>query len=336
MKTKKIINDPREVVPEAIEGLIAASHGRLKKIDGLNGVVKTTLSKDKVGIVVGGGSGHEPVSAGFIGKNLADGAACGSVFASPTPDTILETIKAVDSGAGVLNLVLNYAGDNLNFEIAAEMAAAQSIRTLSVRIWDDVASAPLERIDDRRGIAGYVFAIKVVGGVCAETTDFDTIEQVAIKARDQIRSMGVAVSAGSIPETGEPTFQLGPDEIEIGMGIHGEPGVERKKIQPADLLVQEMMDKILADLPFAAGDKVCLLVNNLGATTLLEQMIVNRKVREILEEKQIQVHDTLIGSYCTSLEMAGFSISLMKLDEQLQHYYDLPAESAAWIKRPAS
>lgn len=335
-KTKKIINDPKQVVPEAIEGLIAASHGRLKKIDGLNAVVKNRLSTGKVGIVVGGGSGHEPVSAGFIGHNLADGAACGNVFAAPTPDIILETIKAVDTGAGVLNLVLNYAGDNLNFEIAAEMAAAEGIQTRSVKIWDDVASAPLERIDDRRGIAGYVFAIKVVGGACAETTDFDTIEKVALKARDQVRSMGVAVSAGSIPENGEPTFELGADEIEIGMGIHGEPGVARRKILSADDLVQEMMDKILSDLPFEAGDKVCLLVNNLGATTLLEQMIVNRKAREVLGGRQIEVHDTLVGSYCTSLEMAGFSISLMKLDDELQHYYDLPVDSAAWIKGPAS
>jgi dihydroxyacetone kinase-like protein len=160
----------------------------------------------------------------------------------------------------------------------------------------------------------------------------DQIERMAIKARDNIRSMGVAVSAGSIPETGEPTFELGRDEIEIGMGIHGEPGVLRKKIIPADDLVQEMMDKILDDLPFAANDKVCLLVNNLGATTMLELLIVNRKIREILRDKPISVHDTLIGNYCTSLEMAGFSISLMKLDEELQKYYDLPVSSAAWIK----
>lgn len=331
-KTKKIINDPKKVVPEAIEGMIAASHGRLIKLDGFNSVIQASLSQGKVGLVVGGGSGHEPVSAGFIGENLADGAACGNVFASPTPDIILETIKAVDTGAGVLNLVLNYAGDNLNFEIASEMAEAEGVRTRSVRIWDDVASAPLERIDDRRGIAGYVFAIKVVGGVCSKTNDMDQIERMAIKVRDNIRSMGVAVSAGSIPETGEPTFELGHDDIEIGMGIHGEPGVERKKIVPADDLVQEMTDKILSDLPFARNDKVCLLVNNLGATTMLELMIVNRKVREILHEKQIDVHDTLVGNYCTSLEMAGFSITMMKLDEEIQKYYDLPASSAAWIK----
>jgi dihydroxyacetone kinase-like protein len=331
-KTKKIVNDPAQVVPELIEGLVAASHGRLRKIEGVNVVVKAEMPQGKVGLLVGGGSGHEPVSGGFIGENLADGAACGNVFASPTPDVILEAIKALDSGAGVLNLVLNYAGDNLNFEIASEMAEDEGITTRSVQVWDDVASAPLDRIDDRRGIAGYVFAMKIVGGVSAQTKELDEIERMAIKARDNIRSMGVAVSAGSIPETGQPTFELGDDEIEIGMGIHGEPGVERKKLQPADELVTDMMEKILNDLPFKKGDKVCLLVNNLGGTTLMELLIVNRKVSRILADKGISVHDTLVGSYCTSLEMAGFSISLMKLDDELQKYYDLPAKSAAFVK----
>lgn len=331
-KTKKIVNDPTQVVPELIEGLVAASHGKLKKLDGVNAVVKADMPKGKVGLLVGGGSGHEPVSAGFIGENLADGAACGHVFASPTPDVILEAITALDSGAGVLNLVLNYSGDNLNFEIASEMAEDDGIKTRSVQVWDDVASAPPERTNDRRGIAGYVFAMKIVGAITAQTDDMDEIERVAVKARDAIRSMGVAVSAGSIPETGEPTFELGDDEIEIGMGIHGEPGVLRQKLKPADELVTEMMDKILGDMPFEKGDKICLLVNNLGGTTLMELLIVNRKVNQILADKGIAIHDTLVGSYCTSLEMAGFSITLMKLDNELQKLYDLPAKSAAFVK----
>ena len=331
-KIKKIINDPKQVVPEQIEGMIEASHGKLKQLNGINAIVTSKLQKGKVGIVVGGGSGHEPVSAGFIGTNMADGAACGNVFASPTPDIILETIKALDTGAGVVNLVLNYSGDNLNFEIASEMAAAENLQTRSVRIWDDIASAPPERVDDRRGIAGYVFVIKIVGAACSNGGDLDEIERIAIKTRENIRSMGVAVTAGSIPETGEPTFELGDDEIEIGMGIHGEPGVERKKILPADTLVSEMMDKILMDMPLSENDKVCLLVNNLGSTTMMELLIINRRIRAILREKNIHVHDTLVGSYCTSLEMAGFSISLMKLDKELQKYYDTPAACAAWIK----
>ena len=328
-KVKKIINDPQKVVHEAIDGLIAASHGSLKRVADKNSVVRTELKPNKVGIVVGGGSGHEPVSAGYIGENLADGAACGNVFASPTPDIILETIKAVDTGSGVLNLVLNYAGDNLNFEIGSEMAEAEGIITRSVTIMDDVASASLDNIEDRRGIAGYVFAIKVAGAACSLLNNFDEIERITIKARDNIRSMGVAVAAGAIPENGAPTFELGDDEIEIGMGIHGEPGVERKKLIPADELTSDMMDKIIADLPFKQGDEVCLLVNNLGATTLMELLIVNRKVHSILAEKGIKIHDTMVGSYCTSLEMAGFSISLMKLDHELKKYYDQPVSSPA-------
>ncbi len=331
-KVKKIINDPKAVVPEAIEGLILADHGRLRKLDGLNAVVRADPTPGKVGLVVGGGSGHEPVSAGFVGSNLADGAACGNVFASPPPGLILETIKAVDTGAGVLNLVLNYAGDNMNFEIASEMAAEEGIRTRSVSVWDDVASAPPEKIDDRRGIAGYLFVIKTAGAACADSTGLDEVERLALKARDNIRSMGVAVSSGSIPETGEPTFELGDDEIEIGLGIHGEPGVERKKLVPADALVSEMMDRILIDLPFRKNDKVCLLVNSLGGTTMMELLIVNRMVRKILGREGILVHDTLVGSYCTSLEMAGFSISLFRLDEELRRYYDMPVFSPAWTK----
>lgn len=330
---KKIINNPKNVVTEAIDGLIAASHGQLKRIPGKNAVVKSELTSHKVGIVVGGGSGHEPVGAGFIGENLADGAACGNVFSSPTPDIILETIKAVDSGAGVLNLVLNYSGDNLNFEIASEMAEAENIVTRSVAIMDDIASAPLERIEDRRGIAGYVFAIKIAGAACAQLSDFDEIERVTIKARDNIRSMGVAVSAGVIPENNQPTFELADDEIEIGMGIHGEPGMERTTLIPADELVSKMMDSILTDLPFQQGDEICLLVNNLGATTLMELLIVNRRVRAILEEKGIAVHHSLVGSYCTSLEMAGFSISLMKLDDELKKYYDVHVSSLGLTRK---
>ena len=331
-KQKKIINDPKNVVPEQIEGMIKASHGKLRQLDGITAVVSNSPVSGKVGIVIGGGSGHEPVSAGYIGPGFADGAACGNVFASPTPDIVLETIKAVDTGAGVINLVLNYSGDNLNFDIASEMAEEENIQTRSVRLWDDVASAPPERVDDRRGIAGYIYFIKVVGAACAAGLSLDEVEKLAIKARENIRSIGVAVSSGAIPESGEPTFEIGDDEIEIGMGIHGEPGVERIKMLPADELVTHMVNAILVDMPLLETDKVCLLVNNLGASTLMELFIINRKVHSILKENNIQVHDTLVGSYCTSLEMAGFSISMMKLDDELKTYYDAPAACAVWSK----
>jgi dihydroxyacetone kinase-like protein len=331
-KAKKIINDPRNVVPELLEGLVEASHGKIKKLKGVTAVVKSSLPEGKVGLLIGGGSGHEPLFPGFVGDNMADGAACGHVFAAPTPDVILEATRALNQGRGVLYLYGNYAGDNMNFDVAAEMAADEGIKTRTVRVWDDVASAPLERIDDRRGIAGDLFVIKVGGGVSATTGDLEEVFRVTTKARDNTRSMGVAVAAGSIPETGEPTFELPDDEIEIGMGLHGEPGVSREKMLPADALVEKMMDQILPDLPFQRGDEVCLLINDLGATTMMELLIVNRKVHQILRDKGITVHDTLVGSFCTSQEMAGLSITLIKLDEELKRYYDMPAESFGFTK----
>ncbi len=329
---KKIVNDPRQVVPELLEGLVEAYHGRVIQLPGVTALVKAHLPQGKVGLLIGGGSGHEPLFHGYLGENLADGAACGHIFTSPTPDCILAATRALNQGRGVLYLYGNYAGDNFNFDMAAELAAEEGIQVKMVRIWDDVASAPPERIQDRRGIAGDLFVIKVAGAASATLGDLEEVYRVTVKARDHTRTMGVAVTAGSIPETGAPTFVLGDDEIEIGMGLHGEPGVSREKLLPADLLVDKMMDKILADLPFTAGDEVALLVNDLGATTMMELLIVNRRVRRVLREKGIRVHDTVVGSYCTCQEMAGFSITLMKLDDELKRYYDLPARSVGFVK----
>jgi dihydroxyacetone kinase-like protein len=301
-------------------------------LEGVNALVKTSLPAGKVGLLIGGGSGHEPLFHGFIGENMGDGAACGNIFAAPTPDVILEATRALNQGNGVLYLYNNYAGDNMNFDIAAEMAAEQGIEVQTVRIWDDVAAAPPERKEDRRGIAGDVFIIKIAGSVSATVKDLKEIVRVTEKARDNTRSMGVAVAAGSIPETGEPTFELPEDEIEIGMGLHGEPGVSREKMIPADALVQEMMNRLIVDLPFRKNDEVCLLINDLGSTTMMELLIVNRKVREVLREKQIAVYDTVMGSFCTCQEMAGFSISMMKLDDELKRYYDMPADSFGFKK----
>jgi len=331
-KTKKILNDPKNVVPELLEGLVDAYHGQIRKLDGLNAVVKSKLPTDKIGLLVGGGSGHEPLFAGFIGRNMADGAACGHVFAAPSPDIILGATKVLNQEKGVLYLYGNYAGDNMNFDMAAELAAEEGITIQTVRVWDDVASAPPERMEDRRGIAGLLFAIKIAGAASAKENDLHKVFRVVTKARDNTRSMGVAVSAGSLPETGELTFELPDDEIEIGMGLHGEAGVSREKMLVADELVEKIMHRILSDLPFESGDEVCLLINNLGSLTMMELLIVNRKARQILKDKGISVHDTLIGSYCTSLEMAGFSITLMRLDDELRAYYDIPAQSLAFVK----
>ncbi len=324
-KMKKILNDPAEVVTEMLDGLVLASDGALRRLPGLDALVRSEIPDDKVALLIGGGSGHEPMFHGFVGHNMADGAAAGGVFAAPSPDLILETTKAVHRGRGVLYLYGNYAGDNMNFDIAAEMAEEEGIEVRTVRVWDDVASAPPEQVEERRGIAGDVYMIKVAGAAAAKLDSLEAVEAVAVKTRENLRSLGVAVRAGSIPETGKLTFELPDDEIEIGMGAHGEAGVRRQKLTPADPLADQMMEVLLADMPLARGDQVALLFNNLGATTFMEMLIVNRRVRAILEERGVGVHQTDMGAFITSQEMAGFSISLLKLDEELKGYLDAPA-----------
>ena len=331
-KPKKIINDPKDVVAELLDGLVQAYHGKIKKLEGVQALVKTNLPADKVGLLIGGGSGHEPLFHGFIGDNMADGAACGNIFAAPTPDVILAASKALNQGNGVLYLYNNYAGDNMNFDIGAEMAADEGIDIKTVRIYDDVASAPPEQKEERRGIAGDVFIIKISGGAAATIKDLDEVVRITEKARDNTRSMGVALSAGSLPETGEPTFELPEDEIEIGMGLHGEAGVARGKMLPANQMVEDMLGRILADFPLKRGDEVCLLINNLGSTTMMELLIVNSKINAILNAEGIRIYDTAMGSFCTSQEMAGFSISLTKMDSELKKYYDMPADSFGFKK----
>jgi phosphoenolpyruvate---glycerone phosphotransferase subunit DhaK len=329
---KKIINDPRAVVGELLQGLLEMYDGEVVKLPVFNALAKVQVPEGKVGLLIGGGSGHEPLFPGYIGRNMADGAACGNIFAAPPPDCVLVATRHLNKGAGVLYVYGNYAGDNMNFDIAAELAADEGIPVRTVRVWDDVAAAPPDRITDRRGIAGDLFVIKIAGAASARLASLDEVYRVTAKARDNTRSIGVAVAAGSIPETGEPTFALGDDEIEIGMGLHGEPGVSREKLLQADPLVEKMMGTLLPDLPFRHGDRVCLLVNNLGSTTIMELLIANRKVRQILRERGINVHSTVIGSYATCQEMAGFSITLMKLDDELTEFYDMPADSFAFKK----
>jgi phosphoenolpyruvate---glycerone phosphotransferase subunit DhaK len=331
-KAKKFLNHPRQIVSELLDGLVLAYGGEVSRVGGKNVIVRQGIPAGKVTLLVGGGSGHEPLFAGFIGSNLADGAVAGPIFAAPPPDQILLATRALERGKGVLYLYGNYAGDVLNFDMAAELAEAEGLRTLTVRVWDDVASASPERMQDRRGIAGDFMVIKVAGGAAAALDTLDEVYRVACKARNNTRSMGVAASAGTFPETGQPTFELPDDEIEIGMGLHGEHGVSRSKMMPADAVVDFMLARILPDLPFAVGDEVCLLVNNLGATTMTELLIINRRAHQRLAQAGLIVHDTVIGSFCTSQEMAGFSITLMKLDEELKRYYDLPASCLAYTK----
>ena len=327
---KKILNDPRKVVEEMIEGLVLANDGRVARLPGVNAIVRTDLPDSKVALLIGGGSGHEPMFHGFVGPGLGDGAACGGVFAAPSPDIIVAAARAAHRGRGILFLYGNYAGDNMNFDIASEMLVEDGIDVRTVRVTDDVAAAPPDRIQDRRGIAGDVYMIKIAGAAATELDSLDEVERIAQKAVARVRSMGVAVSAGSIPETGRPTFELADDEIEIGMGAHGEAGIARQKLAPADEVADQIMASILGDMALASGDEVALLINNLGATTMMELLIVNRRIRRILEQRDVRVRRTDVGAWLTAQEMAGFSVTLLRLDDELRYYLDRPAESLGY------
>jgi dihydroxyacetone kinase-like protein len=331
-KAKKILNDPLKVADELLEGLVLANDGKVVKLPGVNALVRADIPDDKVALLVGGGSGHEPLFHGFVGLNMADGAACGDIFAAPSPDVPYEAAKAIHRGRGVLFLYGNYAGDTMNFDMAAELAEADGIRVETIRICDDVTSAPPERASERRGIAGDLYMIKIAGAATTVYPTLDEVVRVTRKAGDNIRSVGVALSAGSIPQTGRPTFTLPDDEIEIGMGVHGESGVLRQKMVPADTLAAQMLERILADMPVARGESVCLLVNSMGSTTMMECLIVNRALRALLAERGIAVHATDVGPYVTCQEMAGLSITVMRLDDELRRLYDMPADSVGYRK----
>ena len=321
---RKIINDADNVVQEMMEGYISAYSRYYRKHPEVNGVILKQRRKDKVALVIGGGSGHEPMFSGFVGKGLADAAACGNIFASPDPNTVYETARAVDNGRGVLFVYGCYAGDNLNFDMGEEFLNDDGIRTAHVRVWDDVASAPRDRISDRRGIAGDVYVVKTAGAACDAGLDLKEVTRVAEKARDHTNTIGVATAPAQLPGVDKPIFELGEDEIEYGMGLHGERGVLRTKWQPADVLAEKMYNQIKEDTNLAEGDEVCVLVNGLGSTTITELAIVFRKVKELLDRDGVKVYDTDLNNYCTSQEMGGFSITLFKLDDELKKYYDMP------------
>jgi len=326
---QRFINNPDEVVEDTLRGFVKAHADIVRLADNNPKVVAARKAPvaGKVGVITGGGSGHEPAFIGYIGDAMLDAVAVGELFSSPTAKSFLDAAREANAGKGVVCLYGNYAGDNMNFDMAAEFLAAEGIDTRTIRVRDDVAVGAPDRPDERRGIAGDVLVIKIAGGAAAELNDLDAVARVAAKAEANTRSMGVAVSPGSLPESGKPTFELGDDEIEIGMGAHGEKGVKRQKLSTADDIVDQMMAPILKDLPYSRGNEVALLVNNLGATTMFELLIANRRVRQILAREGITVHRSFVGSWLTSQEMAGFSISLMRLDEELKHYLDLPAAS---------
>ncbi|WAA13408.1 dihydroxyacetone kinase subunit DhaK [Fervidibacillus halotolerans] len=330
---KKLINDPNAVVQEMIEGMIAAHPDKLKTIPGTTVLVrKDAPVQGKVGLVSGGGSGHEPAHAGYVGKGMLDAAVAGEVFTSPTPDQVFEAIKAVDGGKGVLLIIKNYTGDVLNFEMAAEMAEAEGIKVAKVIVNDDVAVEDSTYTTGRRGIAGTILVHKIAGAMADTGASLEEVEAVAKKVISNVRTMGMALTPCTVPAAGKPGFEHGEKEMEIGMGIHGEPGIEKTEIQPANQVAETLVNKILEDMPLVEKDRVAIMINGLGGTPIMELYIVNKKVAEMMKEKGIDVHETFVGNYMTSLEMAGCSVTLLKLDDQLAELLDAPSDAIAFKK----
>jgi len=322
---KKLINRPDDVVREELQGIEKAHPDLVKVHYDPHFIVRADAPvQGKVGIVSGGGSGHEPMHGGFVGRGMLDAACPGEVFTSPTPDQMLEATKAVNGGAGVLHIVKNYTGDIMNFEMAAEMAQAEGIEVTSVVINDDVAVQDSLYTAGRRGVGGTVLAEKICGAAAERGYDLQRVTELCERVNANVRSMGMALTSCVVPSAGEPTFDLGENEMEIGIGIHGEPGRQRMEIQPADRITEMLMEPILSDLPFQQGDEVLAFVNSMGGTPLIELYIVYRKVAEILEERGITIARNLIGPYITSLEMAGVSITLLKLDDEMKELWDDP------------
>ena len=326
---KKLINNPNDVVSEMLQGLAKANPNVVYAGEGVEVISRKEKKSGKVGVISGGGSGHEPAHAGYVGKGMLDAAVAGNVFASPSPDRIIEGIKSANSGAGVLMVIKNYSGDIMNFEMAGELASMEDIETASVVVKDDVAVPNSTYSTGRRGIAGTVFVHKVAGAAAEMGKSLSEVQAAAQKAADNVRSMGMAMSPCILPGVGTPGFQLAEQEVEIGMGIHGEPGVSREELRPAKDIAEELVGRILADYDYS-NSEVAVMINGLGGTPLMELYIMNNEVEKILTAKGIKIYRTFVGNYMTSLEMAGCSVTLLKLDEELKDYLDYPSEAPAF------
>ena len=316
---KKIINDVANVEEEMILGLVKAAPQKLRKLDYGTIVVREPKQEDKVALVSGGGSGHEPAHGGYVGEGMLDCAVAGTVFTSPTPDQVLEGIKAVATDKGVLCIVKNYTGDVMNFEMAIEMAADEGIKADYVVVNDDVAVKDSLYTTGRRGVAGTIFVHKIAGAKAAEGASLEEVKAAAEKVIANVRSMGMAIEPCTVPAAGKPGFELSDTEMEIGIGIHGEPGTHREALGTADSIAKMLLDSILADLDYTGSD-VVVLVNGMGGTPLMELYIVNNFVQDYLKEKGVRVYDTMVGNYMTSIEMAGFSLTLLRLDEEMNQH----------------
>lgn len=331
---KKIINDPFAVVDEMLEGILKAHGDALKAAGGdLRAIVRADAPvRGKVAIATGGGSGHLPVFMGYVGKGMADGASIGNVFSSPTSRQMYKVTRAIDGGAGVLYLYGRYQGDIMNFDTAAEMAADDGIQVETLLVSDDVASAPPDAWEKRRGVAGLFFAYKIAGARADENASLAEVKATTRRALEGMRTMGIALSPCTVPAAGKPTFTIGDDEMEIGMGIHGEPGIHRGPMKTADEIAAILVDAVVNDLPYREGDEVAVLVNSLGGTPLEELYILYRKVAQLLDLKGISIYRPYVGRYACSLEMQGASLTLMRLDPELKRLLDAPAETPFFVQ----
>lgn len=330
LSMKKIINNVDYAVEDMLEGMIKAYPNKIRKLDAGNIIVrKDAPIKDKVALVSGGGSGHEPAHGGYVGKGMLDAAVAGAVFTSPTPDQVFEAVKAVDGGRGVLLVIKNYSGDVMNFEMAKDMAEMEGIQVEAVVVNDDVAVEDSTYTTGRRGIAGTIFIHKIAGAKAEKGASLEEVKSVAEKVISNVKSMGVALTPCTVPAAAKPSFTLEENEMEIGIGIHGEPGTHREELKSADEITEHLVNKILDDIKIDKGEEVAIMVNGLGSTPLMELFIVNKKVHQMLEDKGIKVYETFVGEYMTSLEMAGCSVTLLKLDGELKELLDTNADTPA-------
>lgn len=327
---KKMINKPENIVTEMIGGMLKAFPDYLEQVGDLPVVKRKNKKQGKVALISGGGSGHEPSHAGFVGYGMLDAAVAGEVFTSPSADKVYEAIKAVDSGNGVLLIIKNYSGDVMNFEMAAEMAGMEGINVKKIIVNDDIAVENSTYTVGRRGIAGTVLVHKMVGAAAEKGYSLDELEVLGNKVISRTKTMGMSLKPCMVPTTGKLSFELPEDEVEIGLGIHGEPGTHREKMQDANAHVDYLLDKILKESELSENDEVAVLVNGLGETTLIELYIINNRVSEVLANKNIKVYDTIVGNYMTSLDMGGFSITLVKLDDEMKELLKAKADTPAF------
>jgi dihydroxyacetone kinase-like protein len=327
---KKLINKVENIVEEMVHGIVASAPNKLAKVENYNVIFSKTFNKSNVALVSGGGSGHEPAHAGYVGNGMLTAAVAGPIFTSPTPDMVQAAINACDSSKGTLLIIKNYTGDVMNFQMAAEMAKAENKSVDFVVVADDVALINNKASTGMRGIAGTVLVHKVTGAKAQSGASLEEVKKVAEKAIKNVGTYGLALDACTVPAIGHKGFTLGDNEIEMGLGIHGEPGVKKTQMQPVDTLVTEMVEAILNHLQIKSGDKVSVLTNGLGSTPIMELYIANRKVHEILKSKNISVVTNYVGNYMTAIDMPGMSISLMKLDSELEQLMNSPCDTLAF------